>query len=338
MILIVTSEFDVHADAVVSAFARMGFKDYLRVDLEQAVNNFEVELTLGPEVSQWRIASPRNGFSVTDETLTAVWWRRALTQLDCGYLRVPSEETLDQAETYWALRWLIESLSPRLFPLGHPVVMRAAENKIKQLMFARQIGFRIPETVWSNNKPFLMAHAKSHQRIAVKPLCAQLVKNSGEDYTSGTPLRCNAWASNDYISVINGAPTAAIYAQRCIEKTADIRITVLPHSVIACEIDSSSLPDGVIDWRQTTLEHRHQIVQLPDTFIDKLRQFLRAMDLKAGYFDFGRSTDGEMIFFECNPNAQWLWIEEMTSYPIADSIAALLTDAQLCRPDVTKTP
>jgi len=39
------------------------------------------------------------------------------------------------------------------------------------------------------------------------------------------------------------------------------------------------------------------------------------------------SHEGEHVFFECNPNGQWLWIEELTGAQIGKAIAELLLSA-----------
>ena len=45
------------------------------------------------------------------------------------------------------------------------------------------------------------------------------------------------------------------------------------------------------------------------------------MGLTWGAFDFGVTDDGDWVFFECNPNGQWLWIELQAKYPLAGVVA-----------------
>jgi hypothetical protein len=107
----------------------------------------------------------------------------------------------------------------------------------------------------------------------------------------------------------------------------DLRITVLPTVTVACEIDLQRMPAGMIDWRPSTLDHKHRIVEIAPSFERQLREFLRQMGLKAGYFDFAVDDEERPWFFECNPNAQWLWIELKTSFPLSERIADILTSA-----------
>jgi hypothetical protein len=38
------------------------------------------------------------------------------------------------------------------------------------------------------------------------------------------------------------------------------------------------------------------------------------------------TPDGKYVFFEINPNGQYLWIEDITKAPISEAIADLLID------------
>ena len=44
-----------------------------------------------------------------------------------------------------------------------------------------------------------------------------------------------------------------------------------------------------------------------------------------GAFDFGITGDGQWLAYECNPGAQWLWLEHQTNIGISSALAELLT-------------
>jgi hypothetical protein len=58
-----------------------------------------------------------------------------------------------------------------------------------------------------------------------------------------------------------------------------------------------------------------------------MEAYLEAFGLNFGCFDFAVSQSGETAFLECNPNGQWLWVEELAGLPIGAAIAELLVDA-----------
>ena len=96
---------------------------------------------------------------------------------------------------------------------------------------------------------------------------------------------------------------------------------VFPHQTILAEIDTTQLPDNKLDWREQLGELNYRIVPIDPEFDRKLREFLALMELKTGYFDFAQPDEGPPVFFECNTNAGWLWIEALTGHPIAETIA-----------------
>jgi hypothetical protein len=116
----------------------------------------------------------------------------------------------------------------------------------------------------------------------------------------------------------------AIYCQERIDKVADIRVNVLPGQTVACRIDTSGLPAGQVDWRMTTFKHPHEVIPMPADLDAQCRALLAALDLKWGAFDFGQTAAGAWVFFECNPNGQWLWVELAAGAPLAQIVARRL--------------
>ncbi|MFC5183451.1 hypothetical protein [Actinomadura harenae] len=49
-------------------------------------------------------------------------------------------------------------------------------------------------------------------------------------------------------------------------------------------------------------------------------RYLKVFGLEFGCFDFGLTERDEPVFFECNPNGQWSWLEERTGAPIAGDV------------------
>ena len=72
------------------------------------------------------------------------------------------------------------------------------------------------------------------------------------------------------------------------------------------------------------MELTHQIIEVSAAFEGKLRRYLELIDMPAGYFDFAVTAEGVPIFLEMNPNGQWLWMEQLTGYPISEEIAKAL--------------
>ncbi|OKH31985.1 hypothetical protein NIES2101_41085 [Calothrix sp. HK-06] len=64
--------------------------------------------------------------------------------------------------------------------------------------------------------------------------------------------------------------------------------------------------------------------ECPAEIADKFIAYMKAFGINFGCFDIAYSKSGEYVFFECNPNGQWLWIEELTGAPISKAVADML--------------
>ena len=97
--------------------------------------------------------------------------------------------------------------------------------------------------------------------------------------------------------------------------------------VFAAEIMSQAHPSSATDWRATEnpeLEHRVHI--LPPQQRQLCLELVKHLGLAFGAIDLAVTTNGMYKFFEINPNGEWLWLECMLGFPIAETIAQWLTD------------
>lgn len=321
MILIIANELDAHADAVVLDLKSYGFNDIARIDLEHAHDDlsFEVRPT---ELELTTIKSRAGTFSFQLRDVKTLWWRRDSSQdstLHCG---IADRQDINAAESYWTLRWLLEALPDDYFPFGHPKRHRAASNKIAQLKVATEIGFRTPATVLTNEKKTSAAFALEHTNVVIKPLKISFAKDAGVGFT----ILAKSLSSSEFFDRISGAEKFHIFAQGRIHKRADVRLNIWPGLISACAIDNSHLGDNEVDWRPTTLEHDHKIIDVPPIILEQCQKYLKRMQLTSGMFDFGLDEREQWTFFECNPNAQWLWIQLKTSANLSNAVAKALLD------------
>jgi len=321
MIIIISNEFDPHADSVIHAFKELGYSGYIRIDLETAFENFHFVIeSVKTKKIAWSICSKFNSeLHVDSNTLQAIWWRRSTAFYKSDHLDLPTVHTVDNIESYWMLRNLFESLDYSYYPLGHPLQMRSAENKIKQIQNARDCEFLVPETILTNIKKEYQEFLATKDKIVIKPLRTNIVKDEAQ--TCEISLKSSVNGTIDILSYIDSENAFSIFSQSKIEKIADIRVTVLNSKIIACNIDTSKLPGDEVDWRPNTWDFEHSIIQLPGEIECKIFKFMNLMNIRSGYFDFGLDSEGNYWFIECNPNAQWLWIQLKTGYSISFEIA-----------------
>lgn len=100
---------------------------------------------------------------------------------------------------------------------------------------------------------------------------------------------------------------------------------VIGDHVLSCRIDSQASEMTAVDWRHYDFENvEHVQVALPHDAKDKLRQFMRAIDLRYGAIDLIETPDGDFVFLEVNPSGQWGWIADFAGLPIPSAVADML--------------
>lgn len=331
MIVIVATSNDSAIEQVVEALERLGRTDVFWLDLETAMEDVVLDSRVRNGKLQWSCWSKKRPDLVcSPETASAVYWRRPVSHHGSPLLGIPTSGNLDQVEIFSSIRWHLESLPASKFPLGHPWVFTRAENKHRQIEVAGRLGFRLPETLHSNDPERLAAFAREHSPVAVKALRVPAVR-SGDDLLKARHISCRAFDGAQLADQLSGRERCQLYCQEAIARKRDWRITVLPHQTVCAEIDTSPLEGNKLDWREHSLELPHKIVELDPAFERQLRTFLAEMELTSGYFDFAVPDVGPPVFFECNTNAQWLWIQQVTGYPIAEAIARELMSVA-CQP------
>src|SRR3984885_11982940 len=295
----------------------MGFAGFLRVDFETVHSRFR--FSLSPVENDFAVSASGSarGFRSTD--VRTVWWRRGGSYYNAARQELPYSEVLDETESYWAFRWMVEALSPDKFPLSHPLDMSEASNKILQLQLASQLGLKVPASLFTNDKMVLADFASNYRELVIKPLKIPLVKASNE--TGDITLIARPVSSDRIRNLVKTKDSIAIFCQEKVSKVADIRLNVLPMQSFACRINAPGLGADEVDWRPTTMEHKHEIIPVPTDIEAASRELLRRLNLRWGAFDFGLTGDDEWIFFECNPNGQWLWIELKTGLPLSKFFA-----------------
>jgi glutathione synthase/RimK-type ligase-like ATP-grasp enzyme len=111
--------------------------------------------------------------------------------------------------------------------------------------------------------------------------------------------------------------------QRCIEKSCDLRVTIVGAKIFAIRIDSQA-GRGKLDWRH---DYSVEMVpcELPENLQVQCLDLMKRFGLNYGALDFILSATGEYVFLEINCAGQYLWIEQKTDLKISREVANLLT-------------
>lgn len=319
MILLIGTEADLHLRRVRQELDRLG--------TENQIINFEL---LGTAVEFEAKLSNRIGSTVL---LTAPNWSLSTNQIGALWLRRPRlpvvfEEVSDPADRRFARnewRVAIDGIAASLAPdrvLNSPAAERAA-SKIRQLETAARLGFRIPETLITSSPAAARSFVEKHRgKVIHKALTAP----------PHAFLETRRWSAADF-ELLNLAPLAPVMLQEEITGPADLRITIAGDRLYAALIppNGSGSSDGdcgaaeVVDSR-LNLSRDYQAFEIDGKLARQLKALLKTLGLMIGTIDLKLLESGDCVFFEINPQGQFLYVEIMTGQEIARGVAATLAE------------
>ena len=255
----------------------------------------------------------------------SVWYRRP------GDFGLPEELATGEAE--WLRREcvaLINGIYANTDALwvSAPHLIRHAELKLLQLRLAQQLGLRVPDYTVTNDperaRTFL---SERPDGVIVKALSIptiQLEDRAGAIYTH--PVSAH---DAEQIESVRYGPT---FFQALVPKARDIRVTVIGEQLFAAGIESMTVAESRVDFRQAEImDLPHMPIQLPGPVTRACVELVRQLGLQFGAIDLIETPGGEYVFLEINPNGQWYWIELMTGQPLASAMADLLEKGELER-------
>jgi glutathione synthase/RimK-type ligase-like ATP-grasp enzyme len=330
-ILVIAAKNDVHVDAVVWGIAKLGseaqvwyWEDFPCFD--------RASLSIGAEGRV--MFTLRQGERVVDGPFDAVWLRRYgevtpmaeshpddldLIQLECRKFLQNTIPYLGHAQTRWVNEFYAEE---------------RAELKAIQLMSAVEVGFTIPETLVSNDfreiKEFFQRHNKRviykgfHQKAWENPNGSRTFMRTAliDEALFGDPFAFEA--------------AAAIY-QPYVDKSFELRVTVIGGEIFAGKIDSQS--DGqCVDWRSDGKTYLSGIkaCTLSEETAAKCRALCNKLNLTFGCIDLIVQPSGKVVFLEVNPSGQFLWKEiEDPEIAVLDSFCRYLVEPDIVQGPVT---
>jgi glutathione synthase/RimK-type ligase-like ATP-grasp enzyme len=211
--------------------------------------------------------------------------------------------------------------------INDPFQTRLAHRKLLQLQVANRLGFKTPRTLVTNDAETALRFADEiGGDLAIKSLGALNVTQevSGQTRQFGIFTRRISRAElEEFRDKVRHLP---VLFQQFIEKRYELRITCVGKRVFACRIEPRPGEITDEDCRFNIQKLNHVACECPELH-EKLHSYMEAFRLNFGCFDIAITKTGEAVFFECNPNGQWLWVENLTGLPIGKAIAEELMSA-----------
>lgn len=322
-ILVVTSRYDDHADAVVLELVTRGLPVF-RFDVESWPDPTTITMEIGRAMEGSTGPAAENGRLVTAigelslGEVRAVWLRRRIYELfglgpphdDVGaYVRRESDAMFAGAMSFLG----------DAFWISPPASLHAADSKIAQLRVARDLGLTVPRTIVTNDPARASEFLESTTGAVVKSFRGQL----GATLES-TRLVYTQRVRDEHLAHLGRVRHSPCLFQEAIPKRSDLRVTVIGGSLFATEIETDeSIED--IDWRRVEARGiRLHPVELPEPVAQRCRRMVDHFGLQFAGIDLVRTPGDDYVFLELNTHGDWLWLERATGQPFMESMADLL--------------
>ena len=327
MILVMTNKEDAHPTPVIKLLAERGVPVF-RLNTEALLTDYEFSWRVEDGDIDFRMRCMANGLEMRGSEVRAVWDRRPEEPKELPFPagREQDRHRHNREEALGFLRFLRYYLKD-VPSVGSVVGDRVAASKMLQARVASRVGFRQPDTCYTNREEELLRFAERRGTLVLKSISNSYTWDEDEG-TERLFYTCKV-----EVDTLRGIPREAFeqtvsFAQEYVEKAYETRVTVVGERVFACRIDSQAQGEraGKVDWRQGYGHGLHfEAWTVPEDVEARCVAFLRELGLRFGAFDFIVTPEGEHVFLECNPNGQWLWVELETGQWISEAIADELT-------------
>lgn len=305
MILIISADEDVHAQAVIREMGKRGRHAARMLNLSEFPMRISMNMRLDNNGhSDFELRFPDK--TVRMDEVTSVWWRRPQAFGIPPEVRDPAARHFAMSEAATALQGMWQS--SRALWVNNIMRDAAAAHKPWQLTMAKRIGLRVPETLITNDP------AEARQFWASLP---------GEVVYKPFTATLHSWRETRVLKpeeekLAEAVRLAPVIFQRYVPGR-DLRITAIGERLFPAETDARHGEYEVDVRLNTSLSYRSHT--LPAEIEAKLLRLMRTLGLEYGAIDMRLTPEGEYVFFEVNPAGQFLYVEMATGMQIAGALA-----------------
>jgi hypothetical protein len=332
MILIISNKGDIHCNPVIKHFQNANIP-YFRLNTEELTNDYKISFYYKDNIkSVLRLENKKNKKILLSNEVKAVWDRRPLSQKiqfnGNKEIKKIIEDEVNELNLW--IRYYFHDLKM----IGSSVLDRPNESKIRQVNVAKQtihknnLDVHIPQTIITNELNELLTFLEDKTHVVLKPIGSDAYQVDDIYEIPFVSLKKVAEEVQESATQ-EDLDLCPVFVQEYIDKEFELRVTSVGSKNFCCKIDSQKLPKGKgrEDWREgydSGLKDLQEGIETPEVISNFCKEFLKEINSSFGCFDFIKGIDGNYYFLECNPNGQWLWIEEDIGLSISKEIADYL--------------
>lgn len=304
MILIISNPDDLHAKFVSKHLRELGCKVNIFDLCDFGVGATITHPLYGGQAPKIR---SKNGATYDLSNVRTVWYRRLAQPQLSGNLMASEDLSFAKREWSQAIDGLMLSLDAFFV---NPIMAQKMASKPYQLEIAQRIGLQIPDTLITSDSKEVERFLEQH--------CHRVI------YKSMTPhkqqsIYTKKWQASDYAWLENIKIAPTIF-QKEVAGTSDIRVTIVGQDIFAARVATDI---NTIDSRLHP-DTPYETWNLPIDIQRMLLKLMNELGLVFGCIDMRITCENEYIFFEVNPQGQFLYIEIWTGMPISKTLAEFL--------------
>ncbi len=204
------------------------------------------------------------------------------------------------------------------FHLDPLPAVRLADYKELQMEWGARAGLDIPRTLFCNDPNSARAfYEELEGRVVTKMQSQFAIYRGGEERVVFTSR-----VKPEHLAKLEGLKHSPMIFQELIERTVELRSTVVGDQVFTASVDASQAPE--VDWRRNgvNLIDAWQPYQLPREHEEALLRLCRRFGLNYAAADFMVTPEGRHVFLEINAAGEWFWLQR--KLPLAEALAGLL--------------
>lgn len=312
MILIVGHRSDPHVESVAKSLAGGGLNFSI-------LDSFDLRSDGLKHILSNKVVLDIDGRETNLSSISSVWWRQKPRFV------IPNDSATSLYDYYFVHReWnhVLDYLGLALKDVTNVNDRNRsliANNKVIQLRYAQDSGLNIPETLISNSHDSV---GDFLSRIGPKPC---IFKTFTPYMTPSGNMTYTTLVDHDILESKGDKLKAApgIF-QEFINKSFELRVTIVGSDIFAAKIESKNSERSYVDWRQEIFDDIFTEYRLENDLSQKLLNLHKTFGLVYGAYDLVIDESGKPYFLEVNPFGQWMWLELKLGFPIGERIATEL--------------
>jgi MvdC family ATP-grasp ribosomal peptide maturase len=318
VVLLITHSGDFFTiDRVAQALSRKGAKP-IRLNTDKFP--LEVQLTTHFDKSEIYYNLEFDDHSISTEQVRSVWMRRIWEPLLSEEL-APQYREACVRESQVTLEGFWDGLRQALW-VDDLQRINYANNKLRQLRIASEVGFVIPRSLITNKAEFVR---EFFQQVNGKMVSKLLTPLSRSMETDSEFFFYTSIVKESDLQDAESLRYCPMVFQEQIPKLQELRVVYVNGNIFVGALNADVYAAATVDWRKPGIDAGPwQHHELPDAVVRRLQDFMGKFGLLFGALDFILTPSGEYVFLEVNPIGEWGMLEKDLDLPISSAIADAL--------------